>query len=132
MNTLFKALIPYCPRVHFSLVWEAGEIDESDEFIEYSVSVRAVTIVNGQMLTGESEFLDGIPVFDDEEPTDDDLITSGHAEELCKEALEALKADMVEGLPIEREISAALEHLPKLAANALNSQVQPDAALRYV
>lgn len=116
MNTFFKSLVPYCPRVHFSVVWEAFDEDESGEFTEFSVAIRAIAIANGELLTGESEFLDGIPVFDGEEPTDEDLILSGHIEELSREALEALKADLAEGLPLEREVSAALAQLPALAA----------------
>ena len=66
------------------------------------------------MHIGKSEFLDGIPIVEGEEPTDDDLLLSGHIEELCREALQSLRCDMAEGLPIEREVQAALDRLPGL------------------
>jgi hypothetical protein len=133
MNSFFKSLVPFCPRVHFSVVWEADEGEESGEFTEYSVAIRTIAIVNGELLVGESEFLDGIPIFDGEEPTDEDLILSGHIEELSREALEALKADMAEGLPIEREIRAALGQLPALAAklNASTNPAETDAGMQF-
>jgi len=133
MNSFFKSLVPFCPRVHFSVVWEACDVDESGEFTEFSVGIRTVAIVNGELFAGESEFLDGIPIFDGEEPTDEDLILSGHIEELSREALEVLKADMAEGLPIEREIRAALDQLPALAAklNASSNPAGTDAGMQF-
>ena len=104
MNEVFKSLVSRSPRVHFSIVWEADELDESGEFMEHYVAVHATTVVNGEMLIGHSDFLEGIPIANGEEPTDEDLILSGHIEELCKEALENLKTGMAEGMPIEPNV----------------------------
>ena len=115
MTELFKSLVPYCPRVHFSILWEADEVEGTDDFMDYYAAIRAIAIVNGELLEGESEFLGGIPIADGEEPTDEDLVLSGQLEELCTEALEKLKMGMAEGLPIEREIRSALEKLSELS-----------------